>query len=522
MNGLTSRQRKLVYLGGIATLLIPIIWLGMPAGGPAGASGDGMVGQLAQLRQEYDLGEATLGDVDPSSATMNLVLLGMRGIAANALWQNANEQQKTKEWAKLRATVDSIILLQPHFSQVWDFQGWNLAYNVSAVHDRVEDRWYWIKEGCKFTQKGTERNARSARLYSSIGRVVGWKVGESDEWKTYRQYFLRDPDTQRFANGPDPGIAHVDGEIFTDNYLAARRWYEKGNDVQREHPQQRLDASVVHFRHQPSRAQERSAWALQRDGIFGERTRQAWDEAHRLWTEVYGRESFKTARGEVVLNATEADILRLARQEQVDPEIKRQVIDIFRADTNYDYWRVKFLLESQAETQEAHRLLYQAKRMFREEPGRLSVTLVRRTGKTCDAARDEKLSDREREVLARLCDSDRPVHRDEFASAADLSDETLTKLEEQGLLQTVSEIQVKLEDAMAKYEQFLGQSPLVAEDVDAIEDGLLAVLYWRKAHQLHNRPVPTTGYPLEELWKTKPDYLVGAQRLFLREMQIGK
>src|SRR5690606_1857990 len=104
-------------------------------------------------------------DVDPSSATMNLVLLGLRGIAANALWHNANEQQKTKEWAKMRATVDSIILLQPHFARVWSFQGWNLAFNVSSVHDRVADRWYWVKEGGKFSMRGTERNARSAYLY---------------------------------------------------------------------------------------------------------------------------------------------------------------------------------------------------------------------------------------------------------------------------------------------------------------------------------------------------------------------
>ncbi len=153
MNNLTSQQRKIAYLVGMAVLLSPIIWLGMPSTG-----GDDKGGRLAELRQQYDLGESNLGDVDPASATMNLVLLGLRGVAANLLWMQLDEQKDTKNWAQMRATTESIIKLQPHYVDVWRFNAWNLAYNVSAEWDGVEDRYYWVKEGAKFLMRGSKRN----------------------------------------------------------------------------------------------------------------------------------------------------------------------------------------------------------------------------------------------------------------------------------------------------------------------------------------------------------------------------
>jgi hypothetical protein len=150
MSTVNSRQRKIWYGVGILLLLVPIVYLGFPAQQTAGAGRAGGLGVLSHKRQQYDLGEATLGKVDPSSAAMNLVLLGLRGPAASVLHLKAMEYQERKQWAKLRSTVDSIILLQPHYVQIWKFQGWNLAYNVSREWDKVDDRYYWVKEGIKF------------------------------------------------------------------------------------------------------------------------------------------------------------------------------------------------------------------------------------------------------------------------------------------------------------------------------------------------------------------------------------
>jgi len=111
MNNFTSRQRKLLYAVGIIVLLGPIVYLGFPVQQSSTGVASSGLGKLGRLRQDYDLGEATLGEVDPSSSVMNLVLLGLRGPAASLLHLKAIEYQEHKQWAKLRTTVDSIILL---------------------------------------------------------------------------------------------------------------------------------------------------------------------------------------------------------------------------------------------------------------------------------------------------------------------------------------------------------------------------------------------------------------------------
>ena len=163
MNHLSTQQRKLVYMLGILVLLIPIGVLGMPATQRTAPNEPGNSGgQIARLRHNYKLGETTLGDVDPASATMNLVLLGMRGIAGSVLWMQADEQKRMKNWSELEQTVESIIKLQPRFLQVWKYQSWNLAFNVSAECDAVEDRFFWVKKGAKFLIRGTEQNEDAA------------------------------------------------------------------------------------------------------------------------------------------------------------------------------------------------------------------------------------------------------------------------------------------------------------------------------------------------------------------------
>src|SRR5579872_2928168 len=227
MNNLTSLQRKLMYLGGIILLLIPITWLGLPPEPKSKSSEGSPGGWLAQERTKHGLGESDLGNVDPASSTMNLLLLGFRGIATSMLWMDAQEQQRDKDWAGLRATTESIILLQPHFLKVWHFQGWNLAYNVSAEWDGVADRYYWVKEGIKFFQKGRDRNFKYAELYWYVGDTTGKKIGRADESKQYRRFFLHDPDEARFNGGPDPAV----NPHSVDNYVEASTQFQRANDT---------------------------------------------------------------------------------------------------------------------------------------------------------------------------------------------------------------------------------------------------------------------------------------------------
>lgn len=366
MNTLTSLQRKLVYLGAVILLLIPITWLGRPPEpAPKGRVEQGTGGKLSQLRLDYELGESNLGDVDPASSTMNLLLLGFRGIATSLLWMEAQEQQKLKDWSALRATTDSIILLQPHFLKVWHFQGWNLAYNVSSEWDLVPDRYYWVKEGIKFFKKGQERNQRYAELYWYTGDTIGKKIGRSDEWKQFRKFFRNDPDTARWPSGPDTDINPEN----KDNYLVARTWFKTANDViDRYHNMEHIMAEIL-FRQYPTRAQMDYASTIQREGVFGEVSRVAWEEAYREWTQDYGSMRFDCpAKKAIKLEVSDDELTRIRNEDKGKDERDQEEywIERYRDMANYRFWRTRTKVESEPLMDAAHRELYEGEQLTKE------------------------------------------------------------------------------------------------------------------------------------------------------------
>lgn len=362
MNKLTSFQRKLVYLAGIVLLLIPVIALGLPASPPERGSGETQPtggGVLQRLRAEHDLGESSLGNVDPASQTMNLVLLGLRGVATSLLWLDAQEQQKTKNWAELEATVNSITLLQPHFLRVWTFQGWNLAFNVSVEWDLVADRYFWVKQGTKFLVKGVDRNTKYAELYWYTGDTFGKKIGRADEWKQFRRFFKgNDPDKENYPTGIDPEM----NPNNLDNYQVAREWFIKANEQNEIGVVEHIMARIL-FRSYPTRALFDFATALQRDGVFDEITRVTWDESFGEWTGKYGLESYDSDAGEITLESSyrRQDVEAMARHDREQKDERKQKlywVARYQDMTNYRYWRLRSDVEKETNTTEAHRELY--------------------------------------------------------------------------------------------------------------------------------------------------------------------
>lgn len=387
MNQFSSQQRKFVYLGGILLLLIPIIYLGMPAD----SSGQN-AGRIATLRQDLDLGETNLGDIDPSGAAMNLVLLGLRGVAANILWVQADEQKNHKDWAAMRATTESIIRLQPHFVKVWEYNGWNLAFNVSVEWDAVPDRYYWVKEGGKFLQQGVARNRNSSDLHWHTGRIYGAKIGLSDEARFFRRYFRADPDP-KFEGGVDPGWNERD----EDNYLVAKEWFGRANEVEGQGNRQTImDRSI--FRSYPARSQLDYASALQKYGFneefdrqvgdrklseseqealqlqvrekLREQNRAAWELGFQDWTQKYGQELYKVDYRNQILDIrmemSEDEIRDFAKTPDEMNMLKMAVMS-YQNMTNYRYWRTRALCEAEPDTAEAHWLLFAALEEYRKQ-----------------------------------------------------------------------------------------------------------------------------------------------------------
>ena len=386
MNDLTPRQRKIAYGVALLLLSIPVIVLGRPASvaGADRAAGDDDGGVLAQKRDQFTLGEASLGNVDPSSSTMNLVLFGLRGVATNVLWTDAMDAKEKKDWARLRSDVDSITLLQPHFEKVWDFQGWNLAYNVAAEWDNVEDRWYWVKEGTKFVMDGVDRNGRSPDLRYKVAQIMGQKIGNADEKSFYRRYFTSDPDAASYSGGTDPEFNRgpAGDRDFTHHHLGAKAWYEysvAANDDPRSPRQTQMTEEL--YRAKPAESQRLYAESLEEEGTFGDLARRGWEDALADWRTL-GKQPLSSQAGRIFVDPDGvADIESMAAQTnafmektgsslRVTPAEVAQQIDRKRNGLNFDFWERKAETESRADTVAARAAIYRAKELFyRGEPG---------------------------------------------------------------------------------------------------------------------------------------------------------
>lgn len=447
MNQLTSKQRKIVYLVTLFVLGGLIIFMARP--------GDG---RLPQMRVTYELGEATLGDVDPASSTLNLVLLGMRGVAANLLWMEADHLKDTKNWSELQQRVNSIILLQPHFKKVWEYQSWNLAYNVSAECDRVADRFFWVKEGIKFIQEGTERNRHVPELFHDTGYYIGNKIGTSDEKVQFRRFFLIDPMDELFDGGPDPAI-NPQGR---DNYLVARDWYLEANRLVAEDYEQHKMAEEL-FLAYPQRSVISYAGALQSmgDPFTGDpdwdEARRAWAQAYEEWTTVFGQELLRIPVPPVLYHIrlepsddaayalmlseqlpSEEEFVELLTSINLDPITKiRDTQNLARKTTSYLYWRLRCNIEQNEQMAAARQNYFEGKRLFIEPP-------------------------------------------QDFAAA-----------------------QVKLEAAMAAFQEVLTEFPELIEssDADVLEDALKSVIIWQDIIVNKRGETLPDDYPLKELWE---------------------
>ena len=119
---MTSRNtfwRKIILLSLIVFLLPFLYRLGNPATSASKGAKGSPGGVLAQIRADNKLSQADLGQIDPTSVTLKLSTLGLRGVAANILWEKAIDYQMKKDWANRGATLNQITKIQPNFINVW-------------------------------------------------------------------------------------------------------------------------------------------------------------------------------------------------------------------------------------------------------------------------------------------------------------------------------------------------------------------------------------------------------------------
>jgi len=130
-----------------------------------------------------------LQNAPPLLAFTTVALGGLRGLIANALWMRMNDLQNDDKYFEMVQLADWCTALEPHFTQVWTEQAWNMAYNVSVKFKNPEDRWHWVERGIRLLRdRGIPLNPDAALLYRDLSWLFQHKMGQNldDAHMTYK------------------------------------------------------------------------------------------------------------------------------------------------------------------------------------------------------------------------------------------------------------------------------------------------------------------------------------------------
>jgi hypothetical protein len=116
---------------------------------------------------------------------LNLVMVGLggfRGIAAEILWFRADRLQQEGRYVELVQLSAWIAQLDPRATETWAYSAWNMAYNISAMMNRPEDRLRWVAHGVSLLRDDALAwNPTDARLYRELAWLYLHKVGSDSD-----------------------------------------------------------------------------------------------------------------------------------------------------------------------------------------------------------------------------------------------------------------------------------------------------------------------------------------------------
>jgi len=131
----------------------------------------------------------------PSGEFFGTMLLGgFRAIAVDLIWLKAMEAQRSQDWHRYVVLCELTAYLQPRFIEVWIYNMWNMAYNISLTAPSEREGWEWVKKGIDFGKEGFRRNPDSWKLAWQIGFFYYHKCGtvRDDRGEQYQQWLFEE------------------------------------------------------------------------------------------------------------------------------------------------------------------------------------------------------------------------------------------------------------------------------------------------------------------------------------------
>lgn len=163
-----------------------------------------------------------LENAPPSLAFATVAMGAFRGLVVDILWMRADRLKEEGQFFDAKQLADWITKLQPRFASVWEFQAWNMAYNISVAipATQPDQRWRWVKNGYELLRdQGIPLNPKSIELYRELARIFQHKIGGvSDDAHKYYKLQL--------ALAMEPLLGPADNEYFEALAKAPTQWQQ--------------------------------------------------------------------------------------------------------------------------------------------------------------------------------------------------------------------------------------------------------------------------------------------------------
>jgi len=188
----------------------------------------------SQRRQMRLISNEPLENAPPSLAFATVAMGAFRGLVVDILWIRADRLKEQGQFFDAKQLAEWITTLQPRFASVWEFQAWNMAYNISVAIPATEpdQRWRWIKNGYELLRdQGIPLNPRSILLYRELARIFQHKIGGiTDEAHKYYKLQLALA-MEPLLRSDDNQLSWQDYECFEALADAPANWQQIAKDA---------------------------------------------------------------------------------------------------------------------------------------------------------------------------------------------------------------------------------------------------------------------------------------------------
>lgn len=151
-----------------------------------------------------------LKNAPPALAFSTVALGAFRGLVVDVLWMRADRLKSEGQFYDAKQLAEWITTLQPRFADVWEFQAWNMAYNISVSFpaDEPEERWRWVRNGIELLRdEGIQINPNAIQLYRELARIFQHKIGGFTD-DVHKYYKIK------LAEAMEPLLGSGDNEYF--------------------------------------------------------------------------------------------------------------------------------------------------------------------------------------------------------------------------------------------------------------------------------------------------------------------